>query len=193
GPHCWLGKRRADCAPPLIAGVERHISRGGVIVNALWRAAAVVVLAIPPCVYGQSQDDPYSKLAFFEGTWTVQGQETTYRETCTWSESRRFLICKAEDKESGSSNWSMSIFGYSAEKQAYTHTLFGSSGNIRSIHGWHDGTLWTFTGETQVGGNTKRMQVTIRPTKKGFVFRQDVSTNGSAWKQAAEFSYVRLP
>lgn len=157
------------------------------------RLSAIVLLALPLLVHAQGQEAPYSKLAFFEGSWTVEGQEATYRETCSWFESRRFLICKAEDKEAGTPTWSMSIFGHSAERQAYTHTLLGSSGSIRSIYGWHDGKLWTFVGETQQGGNAKRMQVTITPTKKGFTFRQDVSTNGAPWKKSAEFTYTRLP
>jgi hypothetical protein len=157
------------------------------------RLAANVLLALPGFAYGQGQEDPYSKLAFFEGTWTVEGQEATYRETCSWFEDRRFLICKAEDKEAGTPTWSMSIFGYSAERQAYTHTLLGSSGGIRTIHGWHDGRVWTFIGEVQQGSSTKRTQVTITPTNKGFTFRQDAATNGTAWRKAAEFTYVRLP
>lgn len=154
---------------------------------------AVWVLCVVVPLGGQAEDDPRSKLAFFEGTWTVEGQEATYREACHWFESRRFLICRAEDKEGGASAWTMSIFGYSAEKQAYTHTLFGGSGNVRTIQGWHDGKNWTFTDDAQQGSNAKRLQITIRPTRKGFVFRQDVSTNGSPWKQAAEFNYLRVP
>lgn len=157
------------------------------------RPVAIVLLALPLLAHSHGQEDPYSKLAFFEGTWTVEGQEATYRETCSWFESRRFLICRAEDKEGGTPTWSMSILGYSTERQAYTHTLFGNSGGIRTIHGWHDGKIWTFVGETQQGGNAKRMQVTVTPTKNGFTFRQDVSTNGAAWKKAAEFAYVRVP
>ena len=158
-----------------------------------WQLTMFLLLALPQLAVGQAQEDPYSKLAFFEGTWTVKGQEATYRETCSWFENRRFLICKAEDKEGGAPSWTMSIFGYSTEQQAYTHTLFGSSGSIRSIHGWHDGKVWTFTGETHQGDSTRRMQVTISPTKRGFTFQQDVSINGAAWKKAAEFSYIRLP
>jgi hypothetical protein len=174
-------------------GVTLKAGQTGVLPLKTWHFAAIVLLALPLLVQGQGQEDPYSKLAFFEGTWTVQGQEETYRETCTWFESRRFLICKAEDKEGGTPTWSMSIFGYSAERQAYTHTLFGASGGIRTIHGWHDGKIWTFTGETQQGINTKRTQVTITPTKRGFTFRQDVSANGAAWAKAADFTYVALP
>lgn len=158
-------------------------------------AVALAFFALPVTGHVQqaTPNDPYSKLAFFEGQWTVEGQESTYLETCEWFQSRRFLICKAQDKDGGAPSWTMSIFGYSADKQAYTHTLFGASGSIRTIHGWLEGTTWTFTGEGQAGSQTKRTQVTIRPTDKGFVFRQDVSTNGAAWKRAAEFTYVRVP
>lgn len=160
--------------------------------NAL-RLAPIMLLALPGFAYGQGQEDPYSRLAFFEGTWTVEGQEPTYRETCSWFENHRFLVCKTEDKEAGTPTWSMSILGYSAERQAYTHTFLGSSGSIRTIHGWHDGNVWTFIDEVEQGSSTRRTQITITPTEKGFTFRQDVSTNGAAWKMAAEFTYVRLP
>lgn len=153
---------------------------------------AVFVLLLMVAGAGRTQDDPQAKLAAFEGTWTVVGQEATYRETCSWFENRRFLVCKAEDKEGGNSSWTMSIMGWSAEKQAYTHTLFGSTGNIRNMLGWLDGASWTFTGESQRGGDARRLQVSITPTEKGFRFRQDVSTNGSPWQPAAEFDYVRV-
>ncbi len=64
---------------------------------------------------------------------------------------------------------------------------------MRTIYGWEDGKTWTFTGEMQQGSSAKRLQVTIKPAKNGFTFSQHVSTNGSAWKQATEISYVRLP
>lgn len=159
-----------------------------------WFAAVVFGLSTASGHAEQrAPDDPYSNLAFFEGQWTVEGQESTYKEVCEWFPNRRFLICKAEDKEGATPAWTMSIFGYSTEKSSYTHTLFGGSGMIRTIHGWLDGSTWTFTGETQAGGDTKRTQVTIKPTKNGFVFRQDASVNGVPWKKAAEFTYVRIP
>lgn len=154
--------------------------------------AAVCVLLLAISGNARTQEDPLAKLAAFEGTWTVVGQEAAYRETCGWSENGRFLVCKAEDKEGGKSSWTTSVMGYSSEKQAYTHTLFGASGNIRSMVGWFDGSNWTFTGETQRGGDTRRLQVSIAPTDKGFRFRQDVSTNGSPWQVTAEFDYVRV-
>lgn len=157
------------------------------------RLLVVCCLFAVPAQAGQpAPDDPHSKLAVFEGRWTVAGQESTYREVCEWLPNRRFLICKAEDREGGTPAWSMSVFGHSSARRAYTHTLFGS-GEIRTIHGWLNGSVWTFTGETQSGGETRRLQITIEPTGKGFVFRQDVSVNGAAWTRAAEFTYVRLP
>ena len=159
-----------------------------------WLAAAVISMSAAAAhATQQSTDDPYSKLAFFEGSWTVEGQESTYKEVCEWFPNRRFLICKAEDKEGGTPKWTMSIFGFSTEKRSFTHTLFGRSGSIRTIHGWLNGSNWIFTGETEAGGDTTRMHITIKPTKKGFVFRQDVSVNGATWKKAAEFTYVRIP
>lgn len=159
-----------------------------------WFAAVVFGLSTASAqAEQQAPDDPHSKLAFFEGQWTVEGQESTYKEVCEWFPNRRFLICKAEDREGATPAWTMSIFGHSTEKSAYTHTLFGGSGMIRTIHGWLNGSTWTFTGETQAGGETKRTQITIKPTKKGFVFRQDASVNGAPWKKAAEFTYVRIP
>ena len=104
-----------------------------------WIAAlAIGAFPLTARVQQPPQEDPYSKLAFFEGKWTVEGQESTYLEVCEWFQNRRFLICKTEDKEGGTSTWGMSIFGYSRETNAYTHTLFGS-GPVRTIHGWLGG------------------------------------------------------
>lgn len=70
-------------------GITDNERSGGNPLNAR-RLAAIVLLVLPSFAYGQGQEDPYSRLAFFEGTWTVEGQETTYRETCSWFEDRRF-------------------------------------------------------------------------------------------------------
>lgn len=160
-------------------------------------AALTVAMSAMFPITGQGeqapQDDPYSKLAFFEGTWTVKGSESTYRETCEWFQNRRFLVCKGEDTEGPNPDWTMSIFGYSKDKQAYTHTVFPTSGVQRTILGWVHGTTWIFTGESQAGGDTSRSHVTIAPTKKGFTFRREVSINGLAWKRMNDFTYVRLP
>lgn len=159
--------------------------------RALWVFALMSMLPAAGRAEAQAAD-PYRALAFFEGKWTIKGSESTYRETCEWFQNRRFLICRAEDSEGGSADWTMSIFGYSRDKQAYTHTAFPSSGAQRTIQGWVDGQTWTFTGESQAANETHRSHVTITPTENGFVFRREVSTNGRPWERKQEYTYVRV-
>ena len=134
----------------------------------------------------------HQKLAFFEGEWTVEGSEASYRERCTWLEGRLFLVCKAEETTPSGVASSMSVFGYSSEEQAYTYYGFGSSGSVRTLRGWLEGDKWVFTGTRDRGALATRWQIAIRPTQRGFHFRQEKSVNGATWMTDVEVQYLRL-
>ncbi|HUR40869.1 MAG TPA: hypothetical protein VM240_06830 [Verrucomicrobiae bacterium] len=139
-----------------------------------------------------SPSDPRQKLSMFVGTWTVEGSEKTYRETCEWLTRESFVVCRAEDTNPKERDVSLSIMGYSPEEQAYTYANFSGSGGSRTLRGWVHGEKWVFTGGRERDGTSARWQVTIIPNAKGFHFRQEVSENGAAWTTNFETRYVRL-
>ena len=140
----------------------------------------------------ESQSDPRQKLAMFVGTWTVEGSESTYRETCEWLTRQSFVVCRAEDTNPKERDVSLSIMGYSAEDQSYTHANFNGSGGSRTLRAWMHGEKWVFTGGRERAGEFARWQVTITPNVKGFHFRQEVSENGAPWTTNFETQYIRL-
>ena len=136
--------------------------------------------------------DPRAELDFFHGTWTVQGQEATYNETCAWLPGKGFLACNAEDRSEKEPSFSMSVFGYSGIDGLYTYTGFDGSGSQRVLRGSHLDGVWQFFGSSERGPNWRRWQVTIKPTKAGFSFRQEVSDRGGPWTETVRIEYVRL-
>lgn len=139
-----------------------------------------------------SQGDPRHKLSMFVGTWTVEGSESTYRETCEWLTRESFVVCRAEDTNPKERDVSLSIMGYSPEEQAYTYANFNGSGGSRTLRAWVQGEKWVFTGGRERMGKFARWQVTITPNVKGFHFRQDISENGAAWTTNFETQYIKL-
>lgn len=140
----------------------------------------------------EPQSDPRDKLSMFVGTWTVEGSESTYRETCEWLTRESFVACRAEDTNPNEKDVSLSVMGYSPDEQAYTYANFNGSGGSRTLHAWVQGEKWVFTGGRERLGKFARWQVTITPNTKGFHFRQEVSENGSPWTTNYETQYIRL-
>ncbi len=140
----------------------------------------------------KSQGDPRQKLSMFVGTWTVEGSENTYRETCEWLTRESFVVCRAEDTNPKERDISLSIMGYSPEDQAYTYANFNGSGSSRTLYAWVHGEKWVFTGARDRPAKFARWQVTITPNARGFHFRQEVSVNGAAWATNYETQYIRL-
>ena len=137
--------------------------------------------------------DSRSRLDFFRGAWTIEGQEATYREACGWLPGRGFLACNAEDRSESPPAFSMSVFGYSEADAQYTYSGFAGSGTQRSLHGCIDDGVWRFHGQSGRGPGWRRWQVTITPTAQGFRFREEVSERSGPWRESVVLEYVRVP
>ena len=137
--------------------------------------------------------DPRAQLDFFRGTWTVKGQDTTFREVCAWLPGGGFVACNAEDRSDSSPSFSMSVFGYSVADTQYTYNGFSSSGTQRTLRGSLQEGVWRFHGQSERAPNWRRWQVTITPTSTGFHFREEVSDRSGPWRTAAEIEYLRMP
>lgn len=137
--------------------------------------------------------DPRSRLDFFRGAWTIEGQEATYRETCMWLPGSGFLACSAEDLSESPPACSLSVFGYSAADSQYTYNGFAGSGSQRSLQGSIEDGVWRFHGQSGRGPDWRRWQVTITPTARGFRFREEVSERSGTWRESVVLEYVRVP
>lgn len=159
-----------------------------------WIVAAAILVAAGAAASAQTTPagDPRTRLSMLVGTWTIEGSESTYRETCDWLAPASFVVCRGEDTDPRDPGVSLSILGYSPEEQAYTYTSFSGSGRTRSLRAWLYGDRWVFTGQGDRAGKSSRWQVSITPNAKGFHFRQETSVNGAPWATDVEIQYIRL-
>jgi len=158
------------------------------------RLTALAITALT-CGFGlaaaaESPSQPRDSLNFFAGKWTLKGSESTYLETCEWLDT--YLLCRGDERTETGTSSSLSIMGYSEEDQAFTHTS-GFGGTPRTLHGWLREGTWVFTGQHVNNGRSRRLQVTITPTPRGFHFRQEISDYGGPWEPQYDFDYLRMP
>lgn len=137
---------------------------------------------------------PYENLAFFEGKWTVEGDDREYRETCAWlPEGRRHMICRARWKSSTGPRESMSIFSH---EQGVGYVRYGMNpmGRVDRMRGRLDGERWLWSADGGAEAKTTRIRASVTPEgKSGFRFTEETSEDGGPWKQSADVRYLRLP
>jgi len=136
--------------------------------------------------------DPGDLPDFFAGSWTIEGREDTFRETCEWLSPNSFLVCRGADTDPESPSKWITLLGYSHAEKTYNFTAFDDGGGKSVLSGWLRGGVWVFTTEQVIDNETSRLQVTITPTSDGYVLREEQSVNGGPWKASLEEKHVRL-
>ena len=172
----------------------------------LWATSlGALVIASAPSLWAQHTPVPspsarateparppgYDKLQMFVGTWTIEGREDRYRETCDWYEGRFMIVCNTEAKRrDGGVTKSMSLIGYLPEEDVYTYHGFNSSGRNETQRGGFRGTTFWVEGQARDGGKMVKSRVTITPKTDGtFTLLAESSTEGGPWTTDATFQY----
>lgn len=156
----------------------------------------VVAIALTLCfsdlAVANEKTDPGDLPDFFAGTWTVEGRENSFRETCKWLSANSFLICNGTDVENGkAANW-LTLLGYSHAEKMYNFTAFDGGGGKATFSGWIRGDNWVFTSEQFIHGEASRLQITITPTSDGYVLQEEESVNGGPWKKTVTEKHLRV-
>ena len=149
-----------------------------------------LLVAASPASAGVHPPEIEARLAEMVGDWTIEGQETVYRERCDWFRDRSFVVCTSEDI--GDNSISQSIIGYSKAEGHFTYHNFGNSGASRSETGFaHGDRGLVFTSERRGADGLARSTITLTPLPDGRVrFRQERSVDGGPWTSAADFHFV---
>lgn len=131
-----------------------------------------------------------ARLAALVGDWTLEGQQTTYRELCEWFADRAFVVCRASDATDGSS--SVSILGYSVAEGRFTYHHYDGRGTSRSEAGFPHGVGGiVYTAERKTASGVVRSTTTLTPVPGGRLhFRLERSVDGGPWTVAADFHYI---
>lgn len=156
-------------------------------------AAASVIALLPTAAIGQTPPAPpkpsaeHQRLAYFVGKWTSVGEakpspmgpggKFTTTDTCEWFEGRFAVVCRGEGKTPMGPMKNLGLMSYSAEQKVYTYYAVDNSGmTMASVaKGTVKGDTWTFTDESEMGGQKIKMMVTVRevsPTE--YTFRMEV-------------------
>jgi hypothetical protein len=150
-----------------------------------------VLLAAFP---SQGQDKPrhegYKVLEGFVGTWTIPGQESTFKETCAWYHGERHIVCNTESRrKDGSMGHSMSILSFVPD-QGYVYTGIGSRGRYKTHEKGtvKDGVL-EYT--DRVDGETTRIRIGPFTDPRTLQFIVHKSRNGTDWELAESINYTR--
>jgi hypothetical protein len=161
-------------------------------------AAALALLAAPLAALqapAPSRPAGYDRLQGLVGSWTLEGREKTFSETCDWHEGRFLVRCTSEIKrKDGSLVRGVSLLGYLPEEDTYTYFGFDSSGRNETLRGkWVDGVL-TYEGEARVEGRVVKSRVKVGPFGGPTVdFVAESSTDGGPWAVDARMKYVKRP
>lgn len=128
------------------------------------------------------------RLAFIAGTWTIDGSEKTYIETCDWIQGNH-LQCLSTDSEDSNVRKSVSYFTYSASEKVYVYYGLYSRGSTRTLRGnWIDD-RFIFEGQQQTPEKLIKFRVTMKPNNDKIDFIEERSINNGEWKETANFQY----
>ena len=157
-------------------------------------ALAAILMMSAAAVPAQEKSERapgYDKLQMFVGTWTIEGREDRYRETCDWYEGRFMVVCNTEAKRrDGGVTKSMSFIGYLPEEDVVTYHGFDSRGRNETQRGGFRGTIFWVEGEARDGGKKVKSRVTITPRGDGtFTLLSESSTEGGPWAADGAFQY----
>lgn len=156
-------------------------------------ALLLTALLITFAAYGQDQarHEGYSPLESFVGTWTIPGQESTYKETCSWYHGERHIVCNTETRRNdGSIGHSMSILSFVPD-HGYVYTGIGSRGRYETHETgtYRDGILEYID---QANGEITRIRIGPFTDRKIIPFSVHTSKNGADWELAESFNYTRV-
>jgi hypothetical protein len=160
---------------------------------------ASTLLLLTVSAWGQMQapkpGPEVQKLAYFAGTWTVEGTigegpwgaggKFSTSSTADWMPGGFFLEGHTDSKmpaEIGGDGKTTSYMGYDQDESTYTSDQFNSQGRHESSKGTLTGDTWTWTGSQVYGGQNVQRKVTMKvlsPTS--YTMKLEVSLDGTNW------------
>jgi hypothetical protein len=152
---------------------------------------AALLATFPSHGQDKARHEGYRALDSLIGTWTIPGQESTYKETCAWYHGERHVLCNTESKrKDGSIAHSMSILGFVPD-QGYVYTGIGSRGRYETYEkGTFQNGILEYT--EQANGETTRIRIGPFTNRTIVPFIVHTSKNGTDWELADSFNYTRV-
>jgi len=179
------------------------LKRGTMVLAVAWSLISVImVIAQEPA--GPPQPSPANKkLGVFVGTWKDEaemkpglfgpGGTMSLTETCEWFTGSFSVVCYTDSTGFMGDLKTLSVLTYEPEERVYRFYEFNSVGWTNSAKGTVDGDIWTFDGESKVGGKLIKSRFTIKlPSPDSAVMRSEVSVGGGPMTLFMELKGTRV-
>ena len=147
--------------------------------------------AFPSLGQDRARNEGYTALDGLVGTWTIPGQESTYKETCAWYQGERHIVCNTvSERKDGSIGHSMSILSFVPD-EGYVYTGIGSGGRYATHEkGTFEDGILQYT--DQANGGTIRIRIGPFTDRNIVPFTVHSSRNGTDWELVESFNYTRV-
>jgi hypothetical protein len=159
-------------------------------------ASALVLMAASAWAQMPARPGPeVQKLAYFVGTWTVDGTiaqgpwgnggKFSSTNTNEWMDGNFFVVGHSDFKmppELGGDGKGTSFIGYDTEQNVYTYDAFNSQGRRESSKGAITADIWIWTSTLNFGGQEIQRKSTMKilsPTS--YTLKLEVSIDGTNW------------
>ncbi len=139
----------------------------------------------------------HAKMGYFVGKWHSTGTlkpgpwgpggAMTGDDTCSLMPGGFFVVCHSEGSGPIGKMNGLGVLGYDAEKKVYTWNGFNNMGENESAQGRVSGKVWTYRGESSMGGKAFQTRYTItEASASSYDFKAESSENGSTWTTIME-------
>lgn len=163
------------------------------LVSSFAALTAVAAAQAPPAAPKPGPEQ--KRLGYFVGKWTTEGTieaspmgpagKVTSIDTCEWFSGGFAVICHSDGRSPAGPSKSIGVMAYSPEEKVYTYYAVDNSGMTMTTipKGTVSGDTWTYTDETQYGGQKVKTRVTIKEgSPSAYTFSMEMQAPDGTWK-----------
>jgi hypothetical protein len=172
--------------------MTKQLARLGACVVSLVGLPVGLMAQAPPAAPKPGPE--HKRLEYFVGTWTTEGEikpgpmgpggKMTSSDSCEWFDGGFTVICRGQGTTPMGPSKSLGMLGYSADEKVYTYYGIDSSGMSMTTvpRGTLTGDTWTYTDESQMGGQKVKSRVTIKElSPTAYTFMMEVQGPDGKW------------
>jgi hypothetical protein len=111
----------------------------------------------------------------------------TSADTCEWFADNSHVVCRGEGKGVMGAMKTMGIMSYTAADKSYKFYGLDSMGMAELSTGTKAGSTWTFSADSNFGGQTFKSRYTIvEVSPTSYTFKWESSADGTKWATLME-------
>jgi Protein of unknown function (DUF1579) len=145
----------------------------------------------------------HKRLDAFVGKWNTEGQaqsspygpagKVTSVDTFEWLPGGFFMPHHWDSRQGATEIKGMEVIGYDGRTKTYTSRFFDNLGNSGSFKAGVQGNVWTWTGDSEVGGKPLKERCTVTIVNPDmFTNKCEYSTDGTRWLPNIDLKSTRV-